>query len=96
MSTHVGDHVVKRYEFTVMLVFDVKMTEEVCDRLFEAGCDDGSPGTGCGWPYIDFTRETDYLESAIRSAVGDVERAGCKVARVQLDRDSSLFSRLEE
>jgi hypothetical protein len=83
---------VKTYEFTVILPIPIEMTEDLCDRLFEAGCDDGSPGTGCGVPYIDFSREADCLESAIRSAVADVEKAGCTVMRVQFDRDSPLLT----
>ena len=86
----------KTYEFSVILPIGVEMTEELCDRLFEAGCDDGSPGTGCGVPYIDFSREADCLESAIRSAVADVQKTGCAVVRVQIERDSPLLSGVGE
>ena len=50
------------------------MSEELADQLFEAGCDDGTPGVCCGVPVIGFSREADSLESAIRSAVADVKR----------------------
>jgi hypothetical protein len=43
-------------------------------------------------PVIGFSREADCLESAIRSAVADVQKAGCVVERVQIERDSPLLS----
>ena len=46
----------------------------------------------CGVPYISFHREADSLESAIRSAVADVQEGGCVVERVQIDHDSPLLS----
>ena len=45
-----------------------------------------------GIPVIGFSREADCLESAIRSAVADVQKAGCVVERVQIERDSPLLS----
>jgi hypothetical protein len=46
----------------------------------------------CGVPVIGFSREADCLESAIRSAVADVQKTGCVVERVQIERDSPLLS----
>ena len=86
----------KTHEFRLILANDIEMTEELCDRLYEAGCDDGSPGSCCGVPNIDFSREADCLESAIRSAVADVQKAGCTVERVQIERDSPLLSGVGE
>ncbi len=80
------------YEFNVILKEGTEITEELADELFEAGCDDSTPGTFCGTPYISFSREADSLESAIRSAVADVQKAGCVVERVQIERDSPLLS----
>jgi hypothetical protein len=80
------------YEFQVVLKEGTEITEELADELFEAGCDDGTPGTSCGIPDIWFHREPENLESAIRSAVADVRKAGCVVERVQIDRDSPLLS----
>ena len=54
------------YEFQVILKEGTDMTEELADRLFEAGCDDGTPGTFCGVPDVSFHREAESLESAIR------------------------------
>lgn len=80
------------YEFHVILKESTEITEELADELFEAGCDDGTPGTLCGVPYISFHREAESLESAIRSAVADIQKAGCVVERVQIEHDSPLLS----
>jgi len=80
------------YEFSLILKADTEITEELADKLFEAGCDDGTPGTFCGTPYISFHRESESLESAIRSAVADVQNAGCVVERLQIEHDSPLLS----
>ena len=80
------------YEFSLILKEGVEITEELADELFDAGCDDGTPGTFCGTPYISFHRDADSLESAIRSAVADVQKAGCVVERVQIEHDSPLLS----
>jgi hypothetical protein len=80
------------YEFTLILAKGTEFSGELADRLFEAGCDDGSPGSCNGVVSIDFHREADCLESAIRSAVADVQKAGCVVERVQIEQDSPLLS----
>ena len=80
------------YEFSLILKQGTTITEELADKLFDAGCDDGTPGTFCGTPYISFHRDADSLESAIRSAVADVQKAGCLVERVQIEHDSPLLS----
>ncbi len=75
----------------IILAAGTEMTEELVDRLFEAGCDDGTPGVRSGVPVIGFSREAESLESAIRSAVANVQQAGCVVERVQIERDSPLL-----
>ena len=39
-------------------------------------------------PSIDFHREGESLEAAIRSAIADVQKAGCTVTQVTLEADS--------
>jgi hypothetical protein len=82
----------KTYDFQIILTAGTEMTEELANRLFEAGCDDATPGMCCGVPIIGFSREADCLETAIRSAVADVQKAGCTVERVQIEHDSPLLS----
>ena len=72
------------YEFTVVLQGSPELTEEVAERLFEAGCDDGSPGTCNGVFSIPFHRLSGTLETAIASAMSDVRSAGFEVDRVEI------------
>jgi hypothetical protein len=67
------------YAFSLLLKEGTEITGELADKLFDAGCDDGTSGTFCGTPCISFHREADSLESAIRSAVADVQQAGSVV-----------------
>ena len=48
-----------KYDFTVVLKDAPELTEELADRLFAAGCDDGTPGMCCGVTVIDFHREAE-------------------------------------
>lgn len=73
-----------KYEFTLILKGPLELTEDVADELFEAGCDDGTPGTCEGVFSIDFHREAESLEQAIRSAIGNVKTAGYQVERVEI------------
>ena len=77
-----------KYEFTLVLKGDLELTEEIADGLYEAGCDDGTPGTCNGVFSIDFHREADSLEAAIRSALADVKSAGYEVERVEIQADT--------
>lgn len=74
-----------KYEFTLILKGSHELTEEVADRLFDAGCDDGSPGTCDGEFAIDFHRTANTLEDAIKSAIGNVKSAGFDVERVEIE-----------
>jgi hypothetical protein len=75
---------VQKHEFTLILTRPEE-SESDADRLFGAGCDDGSISTSEGVTRIDFHREAESLETAIRSAVGDVNKAGFQVARIEID-----------
>ena len=78
----------KLYEFTLILSPGAEFSEDLAEALFEAGCDDGSPGSCQGVVSIDFHREAACLEDAIRSAVADVQKAGCTVARVEIEAEA--------
>lgn len=77
-----------KYEFSLVLKGPLELTEEIADELFEAGCDDGTPGTSGGVFSIEFHRESDSLEAAINSAISDVKTAGYHVERVEIDAGS--------
>lgn len=78
------------YDFTVVLG-PGELTLELADRLFEAGCDDGTPSQRAGIMYIGFSREAESLESAIRSAIADVAKSGYVVTRVEIEADAALL-----
>ena len=77
-----------KYEFTLILKGPLELTEDIADELFEAGCDDGTPGTCEGVFSIDFHREAESLEQAIRSAIGNVKAAGYEVERVEISPEA--------
>lgn len=77
-----------KYEFTLILSGTLELTEEIADTLFEAGCDDATPGTCKGVFSIDFHREANSLEEAIRSAIANVKSAGYEVERVEIEAEA--------
>jgi hypothetical protein len=72
------------YEFALVLA-EADLSDEDCDALYEAGCDDGTVVTREGVTHVAFDREAESLEDAIRSATGEVRAAGFDVARVEMD-----------
>lgn len=77
-----------KYEFTLILRGDLELTEGIANALFAAGCDDGTPGTCNGIFSIDFHREADSLEAAIRSAIANVKSAGYEVERAEIEAEA--------
>jgi regulator of RNase E activity RraB len=77
-----------KYEFTLILKGSRDLTEEIADELFQAGCDDGTPGTSDGVFSIDFHRAANTLEEAINSAIGNLKAAGYEVDRVEIEAEA--------
>ena len=77
----------KTYHFTIQFRGIDYMSEELADRLYEAGCDDCLPGSHGGHAYAGFDRKAGSLESAIASAIRDVRKAGCEVERVEIENE---------
>ena len=77
-----------KHEFTVVLKGQLELTEDVANALFAAGCDDGTPGICNGVFVIDFHRESESLEDAIRSTIADVQSAGYEVEHVEIRAES--------
>ena len=74
------------HEFSLVLaVADV--SDEQVNALYEAGLDDGTVSTSQGVTRVDVSRESESLELAIRSAIGQVDAAGLTVARVEIEAD---------
>jgi hypothetical protein len=85
------DSTMPRYEFAV-IVGAGKMTEKkilgVADALGDAGCTDASLRGHVEGMELMFTRSARSLQSAIASAISDVESAGLRVKRVELQREA--------
>jgi hypothetical protein len=79
------------FDFRLILK-PVEMTEALGNAVYEAGCDDGTLGVSNGETFVLLHREAKDLESAIRSAVADVQKAGCVVDCVKIERDSPILS----
>ena len=80
------------YRFVVVLRGLDVIDDDLANALYEAGCDDGSPFSSEGVAAVGFDREADSLESAIRSAVADVQKTGCTVQKVEIESNSPLLS----
>ncbi len=72
------------HEFTLVLT-PGEVTDEQVNSLYDAGLDDGTVSTSRGVARIDVTRDADSLESAIRSAIGQVNAAGLTVGTVEIE-----------
>lgn len=81
------------YDFTLVLSEPTELDEDLAERLFGAGCDDGTPGSCGNVVSIDFSREATDLETAIRSAIANAVAAGCVVERVQIDAQTMAGQR---
>lgn len=75
------------HRFTVILDGLSEMTDTDADALYEAGCDDGSPGSREGVAFVAFDREAPSLTEAIGSAARDVRKAGFDVVRVEIEAE---------
>src|SRR5690625_189957 len=64
------------HEFTLIIETQANLEDGLEDTLFEAGCDDATLSFRKGIAYLDFDREADSLESAIISAIQQVEQTG--------------------
>jgi hypothetical protein len=73
------------YRFTVVLGGLREISDDLAEALYEAGCDDGSPWSSQGVAAVAFDREAESFEHAVRSAIADVQKAGCRVAWVKIE-----------
>jgi hypothetical protein len=78
------------YTFTLILAGVDVLTPEMAEALYEAGCDDSTPGSRCGVVMVHFDREAESLGDAIGSAVKDVEKAGFKVSKIEVEEPAPV------
>lgn len=74
------------FDFKLILVRG-EIEEAEADAMY-ARCKDGTLITAGGKTYMDYDRRADSLEEAVRSAIADLNAAGFRVARVEIDADS--------
>ena len=79
------------YHFSIIIAADSMTDEEIldaADALGAAGCSDASlRGHAVGMELL-FGRAADSLQKAIQSAVADVESAGFRVSKVEMEREA--------
>ncbi len=75
------------FNFSLLITRPTVDDGTVADKLFAAGCDDGTFGVFGGVPEIEFDREAASFREAMESAIGQVDRAGLgsRVVRVTPD-----------
>ena len=61
---------------------------ELADSIHAAGADDCSIGSRDGVVTIDFDREAETLDQALRTAIDDLAKVGLRVSDVRLDAAS--------
>ena len=78
----------KTREFTLILTRDP--SDAKADKLYGL-CNDCTLSTIAGVAQIDFHRDAESLEEALRSALADVRAAGLSVERVEMAPNAVLL-----
>lgn len=75
----------KKFNFTIFIL-DLS-TSNICieDRLFEVGCNDALVCSTNDDIYLDFIREAETLDRAIKSAIKDIEMASAKGIQINVN-----------
>jgi len=81
----------REYSFALIVAASPKSDAEILnltDALGEAGCTDASIRGHAEGIEMLFDREARSLQAAITSAIGEVERAGFRVIRLEMEREA--------
>ena len=73
------------YSFTLVYAGVEDLTREVCDAIYEVGCDDALLGISNGLMTLDFDRLSSSFQEALMSAMRDVDRAKLPVRLVRVE-----------
>jgi hypothetical protein len=79
------------YRFAVIVPASALTDDQIldaADMLGNAGCTDASIRGHTQGMELLFERTADSLQAAISSAISDVERAGFRVSKVELEREA--------
>lgn len=71
------------YDFTITLAGVDLATEDLEDRIVAAGCDDTLLCFCVETPYLEFERQADNAETAIRTALAELAEVGLQAASIQ-------------
>ena len=83
------------YQFSVVIPTMPMAPEEILDAtdaLGNAGCTDASVRGHADGIELLFERAAESLQAAISSAIADVERAGFRVSKVEMEREAISVS----
>ena len=81
------------YRFSVIVATEPMTHDEIVvatDALGDGGCTDASIRGHADGMQLLFERTADSFQAAISSAISDVERAGYRVSRVEMERNAVL------
>lgn len=74
----------KKYYHFIFVLENIDITDDtIVDKIFEAGCDDASLGYREMIVFLDFDRKAESFQSAISSALEDINRIKIRVIRVE-------------
>jgi hypothetical protein len=79
------------YRFSVIVATASMTHDEILDAtdaLGNAGCTDASIHGHADGMELLFERAADSLQEAISSAISDVERAGYRVSKIEMEREA--------
>ena len=74
--------------FDFKLVLDQVQIDEAEANALYGRCKDGTLITAAGVTYMDFDRQANSLDEAVRSAIADINAAGFRVARIEIEADT--------
>lgn len=73
------------FEFTIIASGLDPEAHDFEQRFYDAGCDDALVAFQKGHIIVDFAREAETMEDAIKSAIANVRSAGAHVDRIEPD-----------
>lgn len=78
------------FDFSIIASGIDPRADDFEDKFFEAGCDDATIVLQKGVIVLDFAREANTFDEAVRSAIADVRTAGATIDRLEPDYLVSL------
>jgi len=83
-----GNSQVQTFIFTCTIADRTDFDLDLADAIYAAGADDSSVGSRDGVVTVDFDREAETLDQAVRTAIDDLAKAGLRVSVVRIDANS--------